>query len=636
MIETINEPLLYTDTETFSTVDIKTAGTVKYAESAEMLLAGFLLDDGDQERYDYYDYHHKPVIPQWVTDYVDNGGKVVAHNMLFDFVVLRKHLPNLKLEQCIDTMAVCGMYGLPLALGKSTKALNLPAQKYDDGGRLVRRFCIPRSPTKLDKRIRITAEDDPKQWEEFRDVYLNLDIYSMREIVRLLGVLPPEQQRDWVNTQKINLTGVPIDTETCTLIQGKIAQLVDDESSKFIRLTSLFPTQRDRVLGWVRDQGVRITNLQAATVQDVLANPNTPELVREALEARANVSHMSFKKFDAFLNAAMDDGRARGAHMYYAAHTGRYGGRLIQTQNLTKGTIDTNDAVQAILDGEFSVELVKSAVRGMIAHPKGFTIVDYSGIEARIAQWLCSDWDAIQVFLDDKDPYVWMASKIYGVDEDEVDAKQRFCGKQAILGLGYQMSWKKFIMMVESYGETLSVDEAKIAVMVYRSTHSKLVALWARMNECAVEAIHRPNTGIKVNKHIAFYFEQETKFLYMRLPSGRYISYCQPVTEENDWGAMTFSYMSMNEKNQWVRTRTYGGKLVENAVQGIAADVLNHGVNGLLEEGYEVVTHIHDETVTVGMGHEEAIEVIMCDMPEWAEGCPIKAEGFSSPRFRKD
>jgi DNA polymerase len=633
MIETINEPLLYTDTETWNTVDIKTAGTVKYADSVEMLLAGFLLED----RYEYYDYHHKPEIPQWVHDHVDSGGKVVAHNMLFDFVVLQKHLPNLKIEQCIDTMAVCGMYGLPLALGKATKVLNLPAQKYDDGGRLVRRFCIPRKASKLDKRTRITAEDDPKQWEEFRDVYLNLDIYSMRDMVNKIGVLPPEQQRDWVNTQKINLIGVPIDVETCKLIQGKIFQLVDEESSKFIRLTSLYPTQRDRVLGWVRDMGVRITNLQAATVQDVLADKDTPDIVRDALTARANVSHMSFKKYDAFLNAAMEDDRARGAHMYHAAHTGRYGGRLIQTQNLTKGTIDTNEAVQAILDGEFSVELVKSSVRGMIAHPDGFTIVDYSGIEARIVQWIAGDLDAIQIFLDGKDPYVWMAAKIYGVDEDEVDSKQRFTGKQAILGLGYQMSWKKFIMMIEGYGETLSIDEAKLAVTIYRATHSKLVALWARMNQCALEALHRPMTGIKVNKHIAFYYDnKDAPFLHMRLPSGRYISYYQPSPEENDWGSQTFSYMSMNDKHQYVRTRTYGGKLVENAVQGIAADVLNHGVDKLLEYGHEVVTHVHDETVTVGMGKEEEIQHLMCHLPDWAEGCPIEAEGFSSPRFRKD
>ncbi len=632
MIETINEPLLYTDTETFSTVDIKTAGTVKYADSAEMLLAGFLLED----QYDYYDYEHQPEIPDWVFEHIDSGGWVVAHNALFDYVVLRKHIPNLQLSQMIDTMAVCGMYGLPLALGKASKALDLPVQKYDGGDRLVRRFCIPRKPTKLDKRTRITAQDDPEQWEEFRDKYLDQDIYSMREIVRMIGVLPPEQQRDWVNTQHINMTGVPIDTETCALIQGKIAQLVDDESSKFIRLTGMFPTQRDKVLGWVRDQGVKITNLQAATVQDVLTNPDTPQIVYDALLARSNVSHMSFKKFDAFLNAAMDDGRARGAHMYWAAHTGRYGGRLIQTQNLTKGTIDTNEAVQRILDGEFTVELVKSAVRGMIAHMKGFSIVDYSGIEARVLQWLAGDLVALQIFIDGKDPYVWMAAKIYGVDESEVDSKQRFCGKQAILGLGYQMSWKKFIMMVESYGETITVDEAKIAVMVYRSTHSKAVALWARMNDCAVEAINRPKTGIKVNKHIAFYYDDDIRFLHMRLPSGRYISYYRPVVEENDWGAQTFSYMGMNEKNQYVRTRTYGGKLVENAVQGISADILNNGVNLLLEGGHEVVTHIHDETVTVGMGHEHTIADIMCDLPEWAEGCPITAEGFSSPRFRKD
>jgi len=628
MFQPRSKPILFCDTETWSELDIKTCGTVKYCQSAEMILAGFLLED----TYHVYDYCYNPVIPDWVTEHIDSGGLVCAHNALFDFIVLRKYFPNLKIEQMIDSMAIAAAHGLPQALGKVTPALHLSVQKYTDGGKLVRRFCIPRKPSKNDDRTRILPKEDPKGWEEFRDVYLHLDIYSMRELIDKLGVLTEKEQAYWVDTQRINLLGVPLDLPTSKLIQSKVANLVDEESSKFIRLTGLFPTQRDRVLGWVREQGVKVLNLQAATVAEILDDPKTPLVVAQALEARANTTHMSFKKYDAFINAACEDDTAKGTLTYHAAHTGRFGGRLIQTQNLTKGTIETNEAVQLIQDGEFSIDLVKSSVRGMIHWPEGMSICDWSGVEARGVQWIAKDKDALQVFVDGKDPYIWMASQIYGVDEEDVTPKQRFTGKQAILGLGYQMSWKKFIEMVEGYGETISIDEAKVAVVIYRKVHKKLVALWANINDAAIMALSRPGRNIKVNQYISFINRED--FLYMYLPSGRSIAYFEPVMEENNWGGMTFSYMSMNDKNQYVRTRTYGGKLTENAVQGICRDILVEAVHKLVKAGYTPITHVHDEIVVRG-DIIEYLESVMTEVPEWAEGFPIDVEGFVSPRFKK-
>ena len=623
-----NKPILYVDTETFSTVDIKTAGTVKYAQDAELLLAGFRLGD----EYDYYDYEYKPGFPKWALGHIKHGGLVCAHNALFDYVVLKKSIPELKIEQMIDSMAIVASRGLPLSLEKAGAALDVGVQKYSGGGRLVRKFCIPRKPTKLNKSTRVLPKDSPEEWKEFRDVYLQADVDSMKEIVDFLGVLPDQEQQYWVDTQIINLSGIPIDTYTANLINEGIDKLVDDESSKFIRLTGLFPTQRDKVLGWARSRGSKILNLQAATVQEAIENPKTPKIVKEALEIRANTGHMSFKKYPVMLQATCDDDRIKGTLMYHVATTGRFGGRLLQPQNLTKGNIDGVEAVERIHNGEFSVELVKSAVRPMIYHPQGFTIVDYSQIEARIVQWVAGDMDALSIFTSDKDPYIVMAGKIYGIEYDKVTDKQRFNGKQAILGLGYQMGLKKFIMLIESYGGSITNEEAKVAIAVYRETHKKVVRLWGNMNEASVMAIQRPGKVIKVNKHISFVFED--LFLYMILPSGRRISYFKPNLEIGNYG-YSVSYMSMNANHQYVRTATYGGKLVENAVQAIARDILCYAVNNLLDKGYTITTHIHDEIVVQGTYDVEEISKIMCDLPEWAEGLPIEAEGFNSPRFKK-
>jgi DNA polymerase len=628
-----NKPILYTDTETFSTVDIKTAGTVKYCNSAELLLAGFLLKD----QYHVYDYVHGPVIARWVLDHIDSGGLVAAHNALFDYIILKKVIPNLRIEQMIDTMAIVAAHGLPLSLAKSSHTLNLPVQKYAGGDRLVRRFCIPRKPTKNDKRIRITPQEDPEGWIEFRDTYLDQDIYTMVHIVERLGVLTDEQQAVWIATQKINLDGVPVDTPMARYIKTMVDQLVDDESTKFIRLTGLFPTQRDRVLGWVRSKGIRITNMQAATIEEVLRSSDTPFEVREALTARANTTHMSFKKYDTIL-AAEEDGVVRGTLMYHAAHTGRWGGRLLQTQNLVKGDTDSVEAVRRIKDGEFSVDLVKSAVRGMIYHPDGFSIVDYTQIEARITQWICRDQEALNILVHpDTDPYKWMATHIYQVPYEEVDDIQRFVGKQAVLGLGFQMGWERFVAQALSYGQVVPDQVAKDAVSIYRKIHKKLKIFWGNINDAAVQSVNRPGLQIKVNRFISFITDDE--FLYMILPSGRRIAYFQPVVETQFFAGRevdNVSYMSMNEKNQFVRTRTFGGKLTENAAQAICTDLMSDATLQMLGQGLRVPTLVHDEAVVLGEENLDLVKMIMTTPPEWAAGLPVDVTGFSSPRFKKD
>ncbi len=624
------DKILFTDTETFNEVDIKKAGAIKYTDTAEMLLAGFLLGD----RYEVWDYQEERSIPTWVFQHVNNGGLVCAHNMLFDYDVLRKHIPSLKLEQCIDTMALCAVAGLPLGLEKAGDALGLSPdkQKLKDGKRLVSKFCVPRTPSKNNPATRVYPQDAPEDWAKFRDDYLRLDIESMVEIFKLLPPLTDQEQTVWTDTQKINMTGVPVDVPLAKKIHARIDKLVDDEGSKFVRLTGIFPGQRDKTLAWVRKNGVKVGNLQAATVAQVLADESTPKIVADALTARANTTHMSFKKYDTILAATMADGRIRGTLMYHAATTGRFGGRLLQTQNLARGSIDGEEAVDRIKAGEFDVELVKSAVRPMIYHPDGLTIVDYASIEARIVQWIAGDEVALDVFRENLDPYKWMAQKIYGVSYDEVTDKQRFTGKQAVLGLGYSMSGKKFKMMVENYGEMITSAEATKVVNIYRETHPRLVKFWKRINEGAILALQMPDKIITVTPKVAF--ECENDFLYMILPSGRRLAYYQPNIEANDYGGFGISYMSMNEKHQYVRTRTYGGKLTENLVQATARDLLVDAVHNIIEDGIEVITHIHDEIVTAGH-HLEQVSKHMTTLPEWASGLPIAVDGAEKQRYVK-
>jgi len=87
------------------------------------------------------------------------------------------------------------------------------------------------------------------------------------------------------------------------------------------------------------------------------------------------------------------------------------------------------------------------------------------------------------------------------------------------------------------------------------------------------------------------------------------------------------------------RTRTWGGTLVENLVQGIARDCLAESLLRLDAAGYTIALHVHDEIVTdmpAGLGSLDEMIAVMSGSISWAPGLPLKAAGFECPFYQKD
>lgn len=110
--------------------------------------------------------------------------------------------------------------------------------------------------------------------------------------------------------------------------------------------------------------------------------------------------------------------------------------------------------------------------------------------------------------------------------------------------------------------------------------------------------------------------------------------------ERTQWGKdqETLSYYTIDAvTKKWVRRSSYGGMLLENITQGVAADLMiasMHRINA--HPDYPVVLTVHDEVVSETVnGTAEEYNELMKQTPAWAAGCPVEAETHECYRYGK-
>jgi DNA polymerase bacteriophage-type len=277
-----------------------------------------------------------------------------------------------------------------------------------------------------------------------------------------------------------------------------------------------------------------------------------------------------------------------------------------------------------------------------------FLDADYAAIEARIVNWLAGQEDALARFRaydaaeteEEKhrmDPYRIMASSIFGISVDAVNKfPQRFVGKSAELGCGFGLGPPKFrvnCLKVGRYDLPLGLESK--AVKTWRTTHKKVVSFWYELESAAKHAILRKGETFAAGQHIKFQCRdiEGMPFLLMRLPSGRKIAYPKPRIS-ND----RITLFGNVKGATWGDISIWGGDLTNHCTQGTAADVMTNGVHRSEKAGYETATLIHDQCLSYvkpGQTAEEFVR-LLTDLPDWAKGLPIEAEGGLVPFYKKD
>jgi DNA polymerase len=216
---------------------------------------------------------------------------------------------------------------------------------------------------------------------------------------------------------------------------------------------------------------------------------------------------------------------------------------------------------------------------------------------------------------------------------EKITAAQRFIGKVAVLALGFGGGKRAFAKMAKNFGVDIPEDRAEEIKRDWREANNFVVDLWKEVEDAAKAAIQNPGKAYSVaGNKVAF--KVRDKWLLMRLPSGRKLAYLNP---DMDGDQIVYEGIDTYTR-RWTSVSTWGGKLVENAIQAIARDLLVHGMFNLTAAGYDIVLTVHDEIVNEveqGFGSLEEASALMCSLPTWATGLPVSAEGWRGQRYRK-
>jgi DNA polymerase len=684
-------------------LDIETRGVnfkyghAKYAQTVEVIMVQWAIDDGPVTVIDLTNADIElvglPLVTAAATcDEVWSQGDF-DHTMLYT----TDWWPKIPLEKWRDTMALARMHGLPGALDKLCQIFKVADNEAKDrlGKEWIALFCKPKEDGTYNDR-----HSHPLEWEAFL-CYAGQDILAMRAVWRACPKwnATPRMWAVWHLDQRMNARGVAVDLALCEGAAKATDITKKNMADRTLEITSNDPwsehvvertTQRDRLLRYMADYGVKLPDLTADTVERRLEDESLPEHIKELLRVRQQASKASSAKYKRAINQNVG-GRLRNLLVFCgAARTGRWAGRTFQPQNLPRPKHkrwEIELAIQLFRTGEIDLwkpddilGLASSCLRGIIVAGEGSKLVvsDFANIEGRDMAWVAGEEWKLEAFKafdrgEGPDLYKIAYARAFNIDPNDVgdESFERQIGKVMELALQYYGGVGAFCSMAETYGLRLEdlaqrawpvipqdyKQASKVAwhkalkrrrdygleeriwcvchalVLMWRAAHPAICNFWQELDNATKMATKVPGKSYRVGPFISV--DRQDNWLRIRLPSGRYLNYPAPRGDE-----YSSSFMGVDPyTKQWKRISTYSGKRAENIVQGIAADHMMDGLLAAEAAGYNPVLSVHDEAITEPPDEDRYDDVrlsrILVESSLWADGLPLAAKGFTAKRYRK-
>lgn len=630
----------------------------------------------------------------WLNGVISEADAVVAHNYMFEYHIWRAQLEPIGVVPVKDTQWDCTMArafaaGMPGKLEKLAIDSLLGIQK-DTKGSVAMRYLS--SPFKGVFRWDV---------DRFRTTlaYNIQDVKVLRMLDQWLPQLSPTEREVFRLDLAMNAAGVHVDLDyldRAIEIRENTKEILLAEFRAITGGEPDSPTKREQLKAWIKkESGFALPDTQKQTIAALVRSGAVPPHVLRALQILQELSKTSLAKFDK-LKLQSPDGIYRNMIQYHAAHTGRWGGRGAQIQNFPRGGSDataiarvtktaTPEQFRFLYPDTF--DALSSGLRGtLIASPgKQFLVADYSAIEARGVAWVSGETSKLDLFREGKDPYLAAASTIFGREINKGDKQERQIGKCSELAFGYGGGINAYRTMAKSYDLDLSslpgtilptatLEEMRRAEFCYklhvrmagvnalpldlalavdvvkqrwRGLHPAISDYWKKVEVAVLEAIR--DGVVTTAGPVSFGVIRQGQWLACRLPSGRCMLYPRPAiakvknkmtdAETEDESALVdaIRYYSVGNSGKLEREFTYGGKLVENIVQGLCRDIMVDGMLRASKAGFDIKFTIHDEVVVEGESKaqlKEFEDLLRCP-PTWAPDFPLMTEGWIGPRYKK-
>lgn len=547
------------DFETRSRCDLKACGAYRYAEdpSTEILVIAVSKDGGPTEAWDIRQPVERNLALELLRLAIEEKQEIHAFNAQFEYVILKYvaarqlglPVPDIGTLRC--TSAVARIAGCPPGLAKTGEFLRIPQEKDKIGSALIRLFSIPAkdgtflSPTS-DKMV-TTGGVKMKAGEAFdRFVeYCRRDVIAEQQVAEALApfALKGDMLEAFLFDLRMNDRGVPVDVPTLRHAQTLVEEHERRLTTEFQGLTGFAPGQRDRVLGWLQEEGYQGDSLDKEARAAFGGDDSLSSQGKAALDLKAQLSFAAVKKIKAMLDMVMSDGRIRGSFLFYGAQkTGRWTNQKVQFQNMKKppkrvrGFINSAYAdVAAGIDLDTfrdfygdPYEILACLVRYFVRPDNGVGVydLDFASVEARILPMLIGAERILDKVRRDEDLYIGLRDRLRA-EFPHYDFIDRDIAKT--ITLACQFDGGKNAVNTATNGRFTEAECAKVAKMV-REENPEFQPAWRRFLDCWVEAFRNPGRWVEVTKHVAFGYSVTKPFrrMLMRLPSGRRITYPYP------------------------------------------------------------------------------------------------------------